>query len=193
MASNFPGPYEIEISYTVDGDQHKQRLNVDVSGTPAVGADPTTVDLLRRSGLTCTLDVAVTEWIDLLKVRFATTASFDAYILWSYTPLTTDRSYVTSGTIGTAGTAVAASTIAHQETYTFRTFEGGIMRLVMLESTATSLVRIPYASAVTSAKAIFDYVTASTNWVLARDTSYPISSLNLTGGQNEAVFRKRYR
>jgi hypothetical protein len=36
-------------------------------------------------------------------------------------------------------------------------------------------------------------VEGTDNWMLARDTSYPIAGMNYLHGQNERIFRKRYR
>lgn len=193
MANNIPGPYQIEISYTVDTVVHKQRLNVEVSGTPAVGADPSTVDLEMRNTNTLLMDAAVDAWCTLLADRFAPTASFDSYILWKIDQDTEERSYVTSDVIAIVGVSGSATNLAHQNTLTFRTFEGGVMRIVLLEPVGTSLVRVPYSSVGAGVKAIMDFVFSDVNWILARDTSYPIAPLNSVSGQNEAVFRKRYR
>lgn len=190
---NFPGPQVIEISYTCSGVQHKMRLNTHVAGDPAVGEDVANIDLTLRDLTTKNVDTAVTEWINLLKPFFHTTTTFDEYSIWNYVFQTFDRVFVTSAPIGISGTGTGSVTLAQQDTFTFRTQEGGTMKIVLLESAGISKVRETYASLGAPSQAVFDYCTDSDGWILARDTSYPAAPLAKIGGENEALFRKRYR
>ena len=193
MAENFPGPYEIELFYTIQGKTHIQRLNVDVQSAPAVGDAPTSITLETRDAAGIALNVAVTAWVNLHKVGYKSDCTFNSYNFWRYDALSYVRTWITSGVVGVAGTATPANLLASQVTYTFRTLEGNVMRIVLLEGVDLGNTRIPYASLTGYTKAIMDYVVASNTWVLGRDTSYPVAQLNLVGGQNEKVFKSRYR
>ncbi len=190
---NFPGPYEVEFTYTVTGITHTARLNCDVSGTPTPGDLPATIDLKLRSGGTVQLDTAVIAWINLIKFNFFTGVTFDNFTLWKYTAGTFDRIFISTGAIALIGTSAVATNLSHMDTSTFRTIEGNGMKLVFMESVNVSISRIPYAAVGVPTKAVFDFVTSTLNWILARDTSYPIAPLNFIGGQNEATFRSRNR
>lgn len=193
MAINFPGPYTVELKYTTEGLQHSMQLNCDVDGDPVIGTVPTAINLLQRDATTIQLDVAVDTLLTQLLPQFSDESTFDEYILYKNVPESTEKTFITAGVLGDAGTSLTATEFAHQSTYTFRTQEGGVMRLVLLEDANQVKVRTPYGELGAAAQALMDYITGLTNWILARDTSYPIVPMARTGGENEAVFRKRYR
>lgn len=193
MASNFPGPYEVEIHYTSNSNQHVQRVNCDVLSTPAPGAAPSTIDLKVRGGGSVQLDTAVDDWVALLADNFEVPSSFDNFTFWKIDPGTFDKTFITTAALSQVGTGGGATTPEHQVALTFRTIEGGSMRIVMLESQTTTNERKAYIDSSVPIQAIMDFVVSTSDWILARDTSYPIASLNSVGGQNEALFKKAYR
>lgn len=193
MAENFPGPYQLDIHYTCSGRQHVAKYNCNTDGTPTAGDDLSTVYLVQRdAGLVSVVD-ALTAWVTLIKNQFHTSVTFDYAEFWSVAPLSSERTFIGSQTLGINGTSSTAVELAHQSTYTFRTVEGGILKIVMLEDSSTNQLRVPYASLGTNQKAIMDFVDSDDSWILARDTSYAIAKLNCTSGQNEAIFKSRYR
>jgi len=193
MASNFPGPYEVEIIYTAGGLEHRSRLNCDANGTPSPGDAATAIDLKTRGGGTVQLDTAVGALTDLFRVIYNDGDTFDSFNFWKYAAGTFDRTFITSASIGTSGQKVGAGNDNHANIYTFRTIEGGVMKIVLLDSTATEVIRQPAAGSGADNVAIFDFVVSTSNWILARDTSYPITANHLVGGENEALFKKRNR
>lgn len=193
MPTNFPGPYEIEINYESGGLTHKHRISCDVQTAPTVGDDPTVITLETKDSAGITLSAAVAAWINLIKPRYKTTATFLSYDFWKYTVGTFSRTWISTGILGIAGTSTGDTVLAQQSTFTFRTLEGNIMRHVLLESIDNTNSVVPYASAPATVQALMDYTVASNTWMLARDTSYPIAQLNAVGGQNETIFKKRYR
>lgn len=193
MALNYPGPYEIEFRYTTSGIQHTARYNCDVTGTPSPGDLPSAIDVNLRSGSTLSLDTVVANWVLLLDSLFHTSVTFDDYTFWKYTPLSFDRTFITTASIGSNGTSATATNLSHAIILTFRTIEGGVMKLNFMESINSQIARLTYAASGPDVKAIFDFVVSTANWVLARDTSYPIATIHSLGGENEAVFKKRNR
>ncbi len=193
MVDNFPGPYEIEMFYTVGGLQHTQRLNCFVDGSPPPGTPIVNISLNQRDFTLINVDTAVLAWVALIENLFNDTVTFDNYNVWQYTPLTYIKTFIAANTIGLPGTHVNPSNLAHQMTMTHRTIEGGILRIVLLESISQENTRVPYASAPADVQAVMDYVTRPNSWILARDTSYAIANLNYSTGENEAIFKERYR
>jgi len=193
MAINFPGPYEVEFRYTTSGVQHTARYNCDVTGTPVPGDLPSAIAVNLRNGSTLTLDVIIANWVLLLDSLFHTSTTFDDYTFWKYTPLTYDRTFITTASIGSSGTGTNPTNLSHAIILTMRTIEGGVMKLNFMESLNVQISRLTYAASGPDVRAIFDFVTGLTNWVLARDTSYPIASIHSLGGENEAIFKKRNR
>lgn len=191
--ANFPGPFEVVIKYSVDGLEHEQNLNCSAVTPVGVGDSPSDIDLVQRNAGTVQLDTAVDAWCDLLKVGSSSTMTFNTFDFYSVADLSFERTFITSGDIDIDGTNVGAYNPAHQKTLTFRTLEGGNMRIVVMETADTSKTRVPYNQTGAGNQAIMDFVVSPTNWILARDTSYPISTLNAIGGENEALFRRRFR
>lgn len=194
MADNFPGPYGLEVAYTVEGFQHKLLWNTNVDGDPAIGADPATIDLLTRGGGTVSMITAVPAMLQPMINQFNVSVDFGECILWKYVPLTEQRNFITSFNIGLSGLNGSPTNLAQQVTQTFRTAEGGVMRLVFLEASTVGNTREPLSTQTNpDIESFSDNVIAGTNFILARDTSYPISKLNLALGENERVWKKRYR
>lgn len=194
MADNFPGPYQMRVFYAVQGRSHVQNINCDVIGTPAIGTAFADITLVTKDAVGIAADTAVDEWVDLIDGRLATVdAVINRAELWKYTDLTDLSTFVSSYSIGVAGANGIATKPASELIMTFRTQEGGIMRIVIEESTAVVGAKQPYPPSDAGDQAIMDYVVASDTWMLAKDTSYPVVALNFLPGQNERAFKKLYR
>lgn len=199
MVQNFPGPYELRMSYSTGIATvfltHTSRYNLDLTAVPTPGDSFTNINVKTRGGiLTPDLATVVEAWLALVAPRHNILSTFGALELWSYAPLSFDATFVSaySPTI-VAGTSVTNAVVAGMETYTLRTTEGGILRLVGIETTVGTNAKIPYPTTTPSVDAIFDFVKGTSNWILGRDTSYPFAALNFLGGQNEKTFRQRFR
>lgn len=199
MVANFPGPYELRFRYTttpvgLPGIEHTARYNVQLTADPNPGDAFNNINAVTRGGIsTPDLASAVEAWLTLLQPRFNTTTVFGQWELWRYQPLTFDATFVSSYNPTIVAGTGSSTAQAQQDIYTFRTVEGGIMKLNLLEGISVGYGRFPYPSGSASIDAIFNFVTGSTNWLLARDTSYPFSALNYLVGQNEKTFRQRFR
>jgi hypothetical protein len=193
MAVNYPGPYEIELKYVYLTFEHVLRINCDVQSAPSVGDDPSTITLETRDTAGIALDDAVDEITDLLIPLFEDATTFTSFNFWKYTASSFVKTFITSGDISKDGTFVGTNTLAGQKIYTCRTQEGGIFKMVLMEPAIGDSLITAYGSLGGSNQAVMDYICASDTWMLARDTSYPIVPLNACNGQNEKVFRQRYR
>lgn len=204
MAINFPGPYEIRLFYTVDGTpggplQHEQRLNIDVAGTPTPGSAFVDISVNTSEALTVDLDVVVEEWITTLAPLFSSGVSFDFVELWHYpTPQSFDANFVsTYQPTANSGSSGSSTQLASQGIYTFRTIEGGIMKVSLMEQVHAPNVRESYSDLTAARQALVDYVLGGGAIAgarfLGRDTSYPFAFIAYFPGQNEAIFKNRYR
>lgn len=196
MAENFPGPYTCRILYTTgtNNRQHLMTLNCDVDSEPSVGAAFSTFSFVQRDGTPIQADSAVDTWIALIDVLWEDITNFVSAELWKHTPLTYLSSFKSSYSIGQPGTDAVNPTVAAGQTiYTFRTQEGGIMKLSFLETVTGAGVSRSYPTTFAPTDAVFDFVASDSNWILARDTSYPVSPLRWHPGTNEALFKKIYR
>jgi len=193
MATNYPGPYTLEQSYAVSGLTHKMNLSCALTTDPDPGDLIGTLSLETRGGTPVTLSTAYTAWIDLLRPFYNTGVQFNEVNLWRNTPGSFERTYIGSMLIDVAGSSGSATYLSGQEIFTFRTVEGNSMRLTLMETIQTPAASVPRAAATGVRDALFDFVESTDNWILARDTSYPIVGIAFHPGQNEATFKARYR
>lgn len=200
MALNFPGPYEVRLFYTTSpagftGIQHVAKYNIALDADPPVGEDFANINARMRNTGTIALDTWVDSWVALLLqlVSSAGGNTIDLAELWKYTPGTFDASYVASYSIALAGLSGAPPVPAGQAIQTYRTQEGGIMKLSFMETGLVTAVRDAPPFTPVASENIRQAVIADTNCWLARDTSYPIAAIGNFVGQNEALFKRRYR
>jgi hypothetical protein len=200
MAINFPGPQQLRIYYTVDAEslgpvQHVMNLNFEASETPPPGTEFADIDVPGRIVAIHPLSTLVSELGVLLKALLsADDATLDHAECWNFEPGTFDATYVSSLTIGIAGTSIVSAVAAAQITYTFRTQEGGIMKLSVMEGSQAHDAPFAYADMNAANQDWVDYFTDdASSFFLARDTSWPLAFLKMFPGQNETLFRKRYR
>jgi hypothetical protein len=195
MALNFPGPYGLRLFYTVDSLAHKAEYNIDLVSSPDVGTPFDEIFAVSRGAGDYRLDNLVDDWIGVIDNLFsAADSTFDYVELWRYVPDSFETVYISTYSIGVAGASPSAHTGASQRVFTFRTTEGGIMRVMLLETPFGSIPGItPYGDLTGSNQALMDFVVSGANCFLGRDTSYPIVPLRLLTGQNEKTFRQRYR
>lgn len=192
MTVYYPGPYEVELIYNYSGLTHKQRLNCDVTTTPTVGDPLTSVNLKTKAGTPVIAATAIQAWVDIIKTGFANTTTFTVANLWKYVPNSFEKSFVGTMDLNTVGTFAGANTFASQRTITYRTQVGGRFRVTFLEGGFAQPQQVAVPS--TGAISVIDvFLRGTSNWVIGRDGFYPAASIWLLDGQNEALFRKRYR
>lgn len=205
MATNFPGPYELRFQYSSQNvspggvQDHEMRLNVDLNGDPAAGLDFDQYQVVDKLGAFVDLDVVVDDWLAAILPLFNTGCSFSVVELWKYpTAQSFDATYWATYTPSpAAGTSGGTSNTAGQAMWTFRTQEGGILKINLMESVISTAQKRLYSAQSAAEKAVNDYVVGGgatyAAVFLARDTSYPVAGIALYPGQNEALFKKRYR
>lgn len=194
MASNFPGPYQVEINYTVDDRPHIMRLNTDCDGTPIPGTPPASINLLERGGSTVNLGTAVNTFVALLAPMYFDDASFNSYTFWVYQPGTYNRTYITGGSLAIVGSVAGTTVPASYNQLTFGTYSGGKMSIVMVENRADGTDKRPLANpGFVDVEAIRDYVLSEDAWMIGYDNSHAIRPINYLQGRNEALFKKYFR
>jgi len=194
MALNYPGPYEVRLFMTTDSLVHQMRLNVALSADPDIGETFDNILAYDRVATPRVLESQIDSLLAVLRPQFsAADTTFDYAELWKYEDLSFDAEYRGSHTIALAGTSGSSHEPASQLIFTFRTGEGGIMRVNCMEHASVNNARVPYASLGAVAKAIADEITDDESVWLARDTSFPKICIAGSFGQNEALFRRRFR
>lgn len=200
MALNYPGPYQLRVFVQNDANgegtlEHRMQFNLDCDPDPSPGTAFADIDVDLRVAALRPLDTVTDELIALLRPLFdGTDTNFTHAELWSFVPLTFDATFVSSYAIGLAGQGIIRNFPCSQCIFTFRTFEGGIMRVYLDEAQTAAGEIQAYADMNAQNQALVDYFTdAADSPFLARDTSYPLSFLRLLPGQSEATFKTRYR
>ena len=205
LTGNFPGPYEIRISYQDSGIspvlEHQQRLNVALV-EPAAQSDLfSNYNFIDVDGVnTNTLDVLVEDFLTVELALFKSTTSVISVELWKYpTPQSFDAVfwsvYVPTANVGTSGSSPVP---AGQAIFTFRSQEGGTLKINLMESIISTGPPRTYIASTTAEKALADFIISGDGATysapfLARDTSYPIAFNRVFPGQSEALFKKRNR
>jgi hypothetical protein len=194
MTVNFPGPYELRVNYTVDTFDHVLKLNVKALANPTPGTPFSGIDIDDDVLGSVDLATATDELIDLLQPLFKSTdCTFTTAELWKNIPLTYQATYVSSYDINLAATGGAGTVTAGEVIYTFRTYEGGIMKVYLEEANRVMGGSRTYTQLTGDEQDLVDHIIAPNARYVGRDTSSPFAFLKLHPGQNEAIFKKRYR
>lgn len=200
MVLNFPGPSQLRIFYTTSpgtegGVDHVLNLNFEPSVTPGPGDPFADIDVVPRVVAVHPLSTVTDEVVALLRPLMS---AVDCTIVhaecWRYPPASFDAQYISSYPINLAATGAFAAVSSGQNIYTFRTIEGGILRVFCMEAGDLPGPSLTYADMNAANQAFVDYFTDdASSMFLARDTSYPAAFLKLHPGQSEAIFKNRNR
>lgn len=200
MTLNFPGPHVLKFFYTVAPAgglslQHVQQLNLELVGTVQPGTLFEDIEVVPRVVAVHPLDVVVDEYVALLRPLFdLDDVTIDHAELWKVGVGSFDMTFISSYTIGLAATGIGETQLAVAALQTFRSTEGGIMRVSLMESMAAEGPPLVFAGMSQEHQDFVDYfINDSHSFFLARDTSYPLAFLRFFPGQNEATFKQRYR
>lgn len=194
MALNPAGPYVLTIPTVTDNLVHDITLNVDILGTAAPGADPADVTLRNKGGGGIFLDTAVNQFWAKVRPLFASATLAATYTLSKVTSTNNEREFISAGTLAVPNGEASAYVPAGQFTCTWRSGRGGIAKLVLLETNFPGNTRSPLAAVSNPAVSALNlYVLSADNILCARDRSFPVAAMNLSLGQNEKVFNRRYR
>lgn len=195
MTLNYPGPYTIEIKYQVSGLEHSSEFSVVLTSSPAAGTPFSGIGVVTKDLNQVPLDQAIEAYLTSYLDLFNTATAVSEVTLWKNVFGTFERTWVSSySPTANAGTSANPAVLAQQITLSFRSSNGGILKIVALEgfidgNSVEPLV--PGAGSETAGLAAT--VIDDTSIIKARDDGTPVAALKLSRGQNERVFRKRYR
>lgn len=172
------------------------KLNLQLDGDPTPGDPFSSIHALTKglgvSGNALSGDVD--DFVALLQPFMDDTlASIVNAELWKYTSGTFEASYVSSYAIGVVGTNTGSVNPGGQDIITFRTINGGILKLSIMESDSVVSVTDYYPFGTTRVTDIAAYVVDDASWIYARDNSYANAPLAWNPGVNERLFKKIYR
>lgn len=195
MAENLPGPYEVEYTmtgWTAPAREHVFRVSCAVLGSPVAGTAATAIDVQKMGGGTAKLNIVANQLWEFLRLFYPVAVTCTGYQLWKYVPGTLAKDFISAATpTNVAGSAGGTITPAAQLTQTYRSANGGILKLVILESLLPGDARITLvpSAAGTASQKLAAYIMSADNIALARDDSYPVAPLRDARGQNERIWR----
>jgi len=198
MADNFPGPYELE--YTITGNvspnrDHLFRVSCTAIGSPAPGTLPTAITMQKQGGGTATLAVCANQLWEFIRLMYGVTISCSGYQFWRYVAGTYAKDFIAAGTPTNVACTGAGGTALGQLTQTYRSANGGIMKLVLLETNQTGNTRttlIPNAAG-TPSQRLAAYIMSADNIAMARDDAFIVAALRDSRGENERMWRLVHR
>lgn len=197
MANSKIGQYALEFTlsgFTTPTRSHVVRMWISPVGSPAIGTPATGITIQKLGGTTANLQVVADQAWSYLRLSWSSAISASGFSLWKYVT-ENSRNYISGGTLATPAGTGATITAAHQVTLTFRHAQGGIGKLVLLETgNAGDIQQALTANAAgTVNQRIAAYVMSADSPMIALDNSFPITPLRQSFGQNEALWRKLYR
>lgn len=200
MASNFPGPYQLRMYYDVAPGAfanvtHRMTMNIDVTNSPSPGTPFSGIDVSRRVGIDVALDTVASELQGVTRPLMSTADALITYAeLWKYTPGTFDAQYISTYDISLAGLSGSAGRVTGVQIYTWRTAEGGIMQIYLMETVDTGNDQVAYNNLGADDTNFMDFFYEdATSYALGRDTSHPLVPLRMSASRHEALFKQRFR
>lgn len=193
MTSYFPGPYSVELRYLVDGVEHTQEFSVFINNEPGIGRPFAEYLAYMPDATEDPLDDVCDAYAVVMLPLMATTVTLISATLWQYTAFSYERSWVSEYAMAYVGSHASPYIPAGQLTFSFRSSNGGIFKAILLESSAPGNDQSAIASLTSTGADYADWFLSDDCPFLARDNGRPIAGLLLSRGQNERVFRKRFR
>lgn len=195
---NFDGVYELRIFYgvtTSEGlENHKMTFDIALQSAPNPGDAFNDIATLLHDGSSIELDTyLLSTFIPLLQACYNAQAEFSFAELWEIPEGTFDAVFISAQEIAEVGTNAAATQTAQQTTFTFRSAGGGNGRIQLMESAFSGNARQFPPFATTPANNLSNHIIGLSTPILARDNTRFIARIAQNDGQNEKLWRKRFR
>lgn len=189
MAQNSIAPGFIKLFYQSSTAAHVATLPV----RPFVSAVPPAGYWLEQRG-----DITGAPWatalaplVTALRGIAHTSISFQYAELWTVASPGADPFYRDTTQINLAGTSTVAPSLASQIIYSFRTANGGVGRLTLLDGSVTPNTRIlPPGFGSAPFKAVADYLTSTQCILVGRDNGFVVAVVKALTKTNDALRRK---
>lgn len=189
MPKNTLAPGYIRLLYTVtiNGIARPHIMNLGVRPADWSAA---TATIYKRDNAAIDWSAGVNVLVGWLKPCWPNVANFVSATLYRQDTPSSEPQYQSEYSIAQAGTGGGSVTAGRQETFTYRTFDGGIYKMVLLETGAGEVVRESVLTPATPRADLKDYVIGTTSWIYARDNSHPKTFLWRTAKMNDKLREK---
>lgn len=198
MTLNFKAPYGVRLFYTTTPAgqplmEHTHEFFVDLTSPFPPGTEAGDIELKSPDSSNPPFPNFAELYVLKLQPFFATSTTFIRAELWKYATGTNDGTFITVHPIGEPGTAVTGSVAAHQVTMTFRSLEGGIARVQLMETKFSGTGQASFPTGVAEIDDFAATLTGLSSPVIARDGSRLIVANKFSETQNEKLAEKRFR
>jgi hypothetical protein len=190
--ANWPAPYVVDIFYRVQGQLHKHSAGMILSTEPEAGVEFDTLSAITKNGSLEPLDVVTDTIVSYIKPFYGPLDDILFAELWHYLPESFERQYIASYEIGAVGTGTAGQ-IMRQMIMSFRSSLGGVGYVNLLEGAFPQDTQTGWPFPAGAANAFATYVFSTASPYVFRDNGRPVTPINLSYGQNEKMWRKRFR
>lgn len=171
---------------------HKLRCNIMVQGSPTGGTVPTAVEVLKKGGSTANLQVVADQAWSYFRLAYATAITATGFTLWQWIS-NTSKDFISAGNLTTPAGVGAGTVVNWQATLTFRGGNGGLGKLVMIESNLSGNQRaalVPNAAG-NPAQRIAAYGLSADSPFQTLSNSFFVAALRDSRGENEAIRKRR--
>jgi hypothetical protein len=189
------GPYTLQFPMVYHELSHDFEVNCDVLGTPVIGSPADEINLRTRNGDGADLDSSANDLWSVIRTIFHTDTLCSSYVLYKRNVHNEFKEFVSAGDLSAPnGSNATLNTDASQLTLTWQTGLGHIMKFVLLEfASAGANSRTPIGASGAPIIAIDTFVRSGLGFCIGRDRAFPVAAKNCSYGQNEKIFRRRFR
>lgn len=190
--ANTKAPFETRIYYTVQGQVHLFTVPMDCQVEPVVGSEFSEISVKARGVGGAPLDTYVDSIVTLLRPFWSVNDDIGYAEFWKNDAVGFGSTYVATYPIGLAGTG-SAGVVARQTIISLRSSNGGIAFLNLLETNIAGDNQVAWPFPAGAENNLAAYFCSTASPFVCRDNGYPIVPLRTSRGQNEALWRRRFR
>jgi len=193
----FDGIWEVRVNYQgLVGTQtlpHVLTFDVQLAASPDPGTEFADIPTLNHDLSEGTLKAVMDDFMDKILDFFPDEITFLTAELWKYPEGEYDGVFYGVYALSLDGLHTGTMNVAGYSILTWRSIAGGIMKIYLLETAVAGNGVTAYPTGNTLYDLLFTHFTRVDKPFVARDNSRPIAPLKLSQGQNEALWRRRYR
>lgn len=196
MVLHYPGPWTVELEYVYDGLSHTAAFNVNLTSDPTPGTPFASIGVFDNQDDQVALSDRIDAFTTLYANFFTDETQFVSWTLWKNVLNSYERTYRASHVpneavgLNTGGPNVPAGQLVHS----YRSAGGNIAKMMFLEGISTGNTQEALPTTGMSIHAdMANWVLGDDGIFIARDDTRLVAPLRLSRGQNERVFRKRFR
>lgn len=186
MAANSLYPGFTKIIYGTGSSPHTMILPMTPDGGINIGFDP----MVTTRTTSVLWSTYVATFINLLKPFFQSVTDFSVAEYWRMEEIDSDPQFVYGINPAISGTNAGTNTSMSQTVITFRTYNGGIYKLYLMEAVATvnQVVTAPFPAGIT--KTLTDHMIGTQCAIMGRDGGFLLAPLRSIGKTNDALRKK---